>query len=214
MGVVFLVRHGQASFGAQDYDNLSERGHHQSHLVGEELRRREVRFAHVLSGDMRRQRDTARAAGFSTEEDPRWNEYDHRSLLAAHTSVNGGEITDVAAMQKALDSALRSWVGAAESELYTENWNDFATRVNAAFDDVIARMNKGENALVFTSGGVIGALAARFIGGQAAGFFGLQRVTCNTGITKVVTGRSGTSLVSFNEHGHLECGVPDLLTYR
>ena len=41
----------------------------------------------------------------------------------------------------------------------------------------------------------------------------LNRVTVNTGITKVVRGRSGTSLLSFNEHAHLT-GVSGMLTYR
>ena len=32
MGVLLLVRHGQASLGAADYDQLSELGHRQAQL--------------------------------------------------------------------------------------------------------------------------------------------------------------------------------------
>jgi hypothetical protein len=66
---------------------------------------------------------------------------------------------------------------------------------------------------VFTSGGVIATVGAALLGLGAEGFVALNRVTVNTGITKVVRGRSGTSLLSFNEHAHLT-GVPGMLTYR
>jgi broad specificity phosphatase PhoE len=38
MGTLYLVRHGQASFGADDYDQLSELGRRQSVRLGEYLR--------------------------------------------------------------------------------------------------------------------------------------------------------------------------------
>jgi hypothetical protein len=40
----------------------------------------------------------------------------------------------------------------------------------------------------------------------------LNPLTINTGITKLVSGRSGLTAVSFNDHGHLD--GTDLLTYR
>jgi broad specificity phosphatase PhoE len=38
MGTLYLVRHGQASFGADDYDQLSALGRRQSVRLGEYLR--------------------------------------------------------------------------------------------------------------------------------------------------------------------------------
>ena len=60
MGVVLLVRHGQASFGADDYDVLSETGWEQSRLLGGWLADRKVVPDVILRGDMRRHRETAR----------------------------------------------------------------------------------------------------------------------------------------------------------
>ncbi len=83
MPVVHLVRHAQASYGAADYDALSELGREQSRVVGVELARRGLRDPLVLSGRLRRQRDTAElamaAAGLpgEPEVDGRWDEYDH-----------------------------------------------------------------------------------------------------------------------------------------
>ena len=44
MGTLYLVRHGQASFGAADYDNLSELGHRQAVRLGEYWRERGMKF--------------------------------------------------------------------------------------------------------------------------------------------------------------------------
>ena len=59
MGVVLLVRHGQASFGADDYDVLSETGWEQSRLLGAWLADRKVVPDVIWRGDMRRHRETA-----------------------------------------------------------------------------------------------------------------------------------------------------------
>ena len=83
MGAIYLVRHGQAAFGAADYDQLSRRGFEQSTVAGAELRRRRVNFAEARMGSLARQRDTAATVlaelggGVMVKEDPRWNEYDH-----------------------------------------------------------------------------------------------------------------------------------------
>ena len=79
MGAIYLVRHGQASFGAADYDALSPRGFEQSTVVGVELLRREVSFSRAVSGTLARQRDTAATAmkvlgDLPVAEDDRWNE--------------------------------------------------------------------------------------------------------------------------------------------
>ena len=66
--------------------------------------------------------------------------------------------------------------------------------------------------MAVTSGGVIAVLAAHLLGLADDAFVALNRVTVNTGVTRVVIGRQGRSLVTFNEHTHLEAG--GLVTYR
>src|SRR5689334_20040975 len=88
MGLVLLVRHGQASFGADDYDVLSETGVVQSRRLGEWLGETGLEPAAVLHGAMRRQRDTAtamvEAAGWPVvpELDEGWNEFDHIGVIS------------------------------------------------------------------------------------------------------------------------------------
>lgn len=93
MATLFLVRHGQASFGAHDYDLLSEIGHRQSRLLGEYLADRGVRPVRVMTGSLRRQRQTweGMAEGLASRGiacpdaviRPGLDEYEAERLLAA-----------------------------------------------------------------------------------------------------------------------------------
>lgn len=205
MPVVYLIRHGQASFGADDYDVLSATGHLQGKHAGAELRRRGVRPDQVWSGTLRRQRETAHAAGLDVplREDPRWNEFDHLGLVRE----TAGEPATPREFQLALDEALRGWVG-------SDGWRKFNENVTFALDELLAGLGSGGTGVVFTSGGVIAAVCARLLGLGGAGFVAVNRVSVNCGMTKLVHGRSGTSLVSYNDHAHFEGEHRDMLTYR
>ncbi|WP_197320183.1 histidine phosphatase family protein [Saccharomonospora sp. NB11] len=220
MGAVYLIRHGQASFGAADYDVLSDLGHAQARAVGAELARRDVAVSLARSGTLSRQRVTAEVAlaqcgsGPAVETDARWNEYDHVDIVARHGGGSGQDTADPRAYQKVLETSLRSWVEAGAESPCAETWPMFLDRVRAAFDDVVSSLPKGSRAVVFTSGGVIATLCGALLGDPATGFLSLNRVTVNAGLTKIVTGRSGTTLLSFNEHGHFDGDAAELLTYR
>ncbi|RSM48266.1 histidine phosphatase family protein [Amycolatopsis balhimycina DSM 5908] len=218
MGAIYLVRHGQASFGASDYDALSSRGFEQSTVVGAELLRRNVSFSQIRSGTLARQRDTAATAlkvldaVVPVVEDPRWNEYDHVDIALHH--AGGAPQEDSHAYQGVLDAALTAWVEAGDGGPCAETWPAFLARCRAALSDLVASLGKGEHAVVFTSGGVIAAVCGALLGTPEAGLLKLNRVTVNGGITKLVSGRGGVTMLSFNEHPHFEADAAPLLTYR
>src|SRR5271168_4884217 len=58
MGILFLVRHAQASFLEQNYDKLSTLGEAQARLLGEYLVRRNIVFDRACVGPCVRQKDT------------------------------------------------------------------------------------------------------------------------------------------------------------
>ncbi len=218
MGAIYLIRHGQASFGAADYDALSPHGFEQSTVVGAELLRRGVSFSQIRSGTLARQRDTAATAlkvlgsDVPVAEDPRWNEYDHVDIARHH--AGGAPQEDSRAYQGLLDAALTSWTSAGASGPCAETWPAFLDRCRGALADLVAVLGKGEHAVVFTSGGVIATLCGLLMGTPEAGLLKLNRVTVNGGITKLVSGRGGVTLLSFNEHPHFEATSASLLTYR
>ena len=210
MPVVLLVRHGQASFGADDYDVLSEVGRRQSEVVGTELARRGLRGPVSVAGGLRRQQDTALRALPDTplRIDRRWDEYDHLGLLRRYPSSEVGDGSS-RSVQAQLDAALGSWVDDPGG-----GWAAFADGAEAALRELVADLSSGLDAVVVTSGGVIAAVCARLLGLGADGIVALHRVTVNGAITKLVVGRGGVSLVAFNDHAHFEGADRALLTYR
>ena len=218
MGQLLLVRHGQASWDGEDYDVLSERGHEQGQRLGAALAGRGIRPDLVVSGGMRRHRETVEnlvdGAGLdevSVELDPGWDEYDHLSMLAQVPTAFAGDKPTAAEFQAWMEQATDRWIRGANAEDYHEPFAAFTARVEEALHRAVGG-TRGTTVVV-TSGGPISWVCASLLGGGASLWSRLNVVCVNAGVTKLVTGRRGVTLVSFNEHTHLE-GVPDLLTYR
>jgi broad specificity phosphatase PhoE len=214
MPIVLLVRHGQASFGSADYDRLSDLGRRQAEATGRWLRERGLRRPVAVHGSLLRQRDTAAlalaAAGHEVRPrtDPRWDEYDHIDLVRRYGAAQDApEPRSSREFQVLLDSALTAWVEHGDEG----GWPAFTNGVGDALRELAAGLEEGQDAVVFTSAGVIAAACAQLRGTGAAGLVALNRVAVNGAVTKLAAGRSGLALLSFNEHSHLD---GDLLTYR
>jgi broad specificity phosphatase PhoE len=203
--VILLIRHGQASFGTANYDELSALGRRQSEIVGHELARRSPRNPIVMCGSLRRQRDTATiavtAANLDVEPqvDTRWDEYDHGDLLRHFPATEDTVPTSSRELQVLLDDALLRWV----EEGADLGWGAFSGGARSALNELVALTGPGRDGVVFTSGGVIAAICASLLEGGAKSVVMLNRMAINAAITKVVAGPSGVSLSSFNEHAHL-----------
>ena len=117
--------------------------------------------------------------------------------------------------QEWFEAATDRWTGGEYDEDYTESFLAFTDRVGSALRRTAKAAEKG-TAIVFSSGGPIAWAAATLLADdEVAGALWrkLNPVCVNSGVTRLVTGRRGTTLVSFNEHAHLD-GAPDVLTYR
>ncbi len=224
MGVVLLVRHGQASFGADDYDVLSETGWEQSRLLGRYLADRGVTPDVVLRGDMRRHRETAEGmaegAGWTlgSTAEPGWNEFDHLGVVAAHPEFAGSGDLDRRAFQRLFEQATQRWTAGADDADYDEPWPAFVERVRGALDRATASAGPGGTVAVVSSGGPIAAACATLVdpdGTDPATFARtwarFNTVCVNSGVTRVLVGSTGVRMLTFNEHAHLE---GDQLTYR
>jgi broad specificity phosphatase PhoE len=223
---LLLIRHGQASFGSGDYDVLSELGIRQAEIVAAALQDRGVQPTRLISGAFRRQVDTAAAyasrLGTEVEIDARWNEYDGNEVLLHHSEstarIDGWPADGIGLsnreFQVALDGAIGAWIDEAERSPAAQSWPAFAASGSGALQELTGELGRGETAVVFTSGGVIAAICAQLVGEPDRAFVPFNRTQINTGITKIVHGGSGTSLVSVNDHSHLESVDPALVTYR
>jgi broad specificity phosphatase PhoE len=228
VGQLLLVRHGQASWDAEDYDVLSEKGWEQSRLLGRALAARGIRPDLVVTGGMRRHRETAQAcldelaaaldlpAPVGTEVDPGWDEFDHVSMLGKLAAPFEGREPTKAEFQAWFESAIERWTQGEYDDEYDEPFGEFTGRVDEALRRTTDAAGAG-TAIVFSSGGPISWAAASLLSDddEAAArlWHRLNPVCVNSGVTRLVTGRRGTTLVSFNGHAHLD-GVPGALTYR
>ncbi len=210
MGVIQLVRHGQASFGAPDYDVLSELGRQQAGTLGSTWCERDRAAAAYVSGTLRRQRDTAtiaRSRADGTDDiavDAAWDEY--ASLPAPSSELVGAPDRDV---QEAHNATLGRWMQGDRHG--PETYLAFSNRVRRGFDSLVEASGPGTVTRVFTSAGPIALIASNLLTGGDAKFRSLKDVLVNAGVTTVIVGRSGPRVLAFNEQAHL---APEQVTFR
>lgn len=229
MSRIILVRHGQASWGKKDYDKLSDLGHEQAKVVGRELADRGIMPTRVISGSMRRQRDTAAdlvdAAGWSLEPvaDSAWDEYAHAAILTAYKpayrsmTVMKADLARTMRPHKAFDEmyavATERWVAGEHAADYDEPFVAFGDRVLSGLTPVAENLGRGETVVVVSSAGAISWVTASLLGGGSPVWTQLQRVIANTSLTTLSVGATGPVLRTFNDTSHFE-RTPDLLTIR
>lgn len=231
MTTIHLVRHGQASFGGANYDQLSDLGRRQSLLLGEHWRRCGLAFAASFCGEMLRQRDTAlgvhRGLGVepALQVDAAFNEYDFLSVLRAYLPVVARAHPQMAldsrqlfaeprAFQEAFEKCIALWVrDHAHDAKGLETWSGFCARAVAG---IRASAPAGrDSVLIVTSGGVIAAALREALALADDMAFTLNWRIHNASVHRFRLGKRGLSLLGFNDVAHLElAGEPGLLTFR
>lgn len=203
MAELLVIRHGQASFGAADYDVLSDLGRAQARAAGDWLRKMGWTPDRVVTGTLNRQIDTATEMGFepTSEQHAGLNEYDFSDLLEARFE---GDIPDlVHGDRKVHFRTLRETVFAwqrDEIENPYETWAQFVTRVEAA--RAFAVDTSAKRVLVVSSGGVIGQMTAASLHAPAAHMMNLNLQIKNAAMTRFMFSGSLFSLNEFNATPH------------
>ena len=89
MATIYLIRHGQAQFGMEEYDALSPTGIEQAKLLGASFLQRTIIPTKIISGAMKRHQQTMDYCLEKMQiENPEkitnndWNEFDHRDIIA------------------------------------------------------------------------------------------------------------------------------------
>ncbi|WP_338864062.1 histidine phosphatase family protein [Myxococcus stipitatus] len=230
MGAVYLIRHGQASFGAENYDQLSETGYIQARVLGEALKARQTKVDAVITGTLARHQQTAqtclKALGHDTApvRIPGFNEFDHVELIVRHTpryANHAAWMEDLAtapdphrAIQDMFGQAVARWLAGKHDHEYAESWPAFQQRCIRALDSLIQDLGPSKTALVFTSGGPVTAICQHLLRIPDEYAFRLNWTLANCGITKVVYSDRGPHLSTLNEHSHFEGPHRALVTYR
>ena len=233
---IFFIRHGQASFHAADYDQLSEVGAEQSRLLGEWFDHCGWPVHHVVAGGMKRHLQSAECffAGYPGTSDWRdrfsrnegLNELDHRDVFehwiakenpeAAARGARFSDMTPTEFETKWPDAICRWAADEQNNDAYAEPWPIFNKRCVAALHETAALGKSGENILVFTSAGTISAICRHILGISAEQMVRLMWEMTN-GSFSCITHRGGDrySLSTFNTTAHLDrVGRPELITIK
>lgn len=212
MPEIFVVRHGQASFGSDNYDQLSELGWQQARWLGEHWAEDGQKFDHIISGDLQRHRETARGiceglglAGQRVEELPQLNEFDFKNVMHAYSEKNPQAIPAAGAERadyyRFLKLAMQAW--SAGDIVGAESWQQFEQRIEEVLG-ILAAGARGGRTLVVSSGGAIAMMVRQILGAPSHSVTQLNMQIKNTAVSHFFAGRSGVSLHSFNHVPHLD----------
>lgn len=228
MRQLYLIRHGQASFDADDYDQLSPLGEEQARLLGDWLTHCGLRPDHVVMGSNRRHRQTAQYCLQQCRKTPDefpetdwridsgFDEFDHQEVLLK----NYPEFADFAALKQSFNhhphprrafqlmfsSAVQRWISG-EYDDYQESWQQFQQRCRLALQRLIetsATQETKDHVWIFTSGGTISVLLQNVLGISDQRIFDLNASLLNSGVTKLQVGTQRMGLGYLNSTAHLE----------
>jgi broad specificity phosphatase PhoE len=236
MGLLTLVRHGQASFMQPDYDKLSTLGELQARTLGEYWVQRGIRFDHVYYGPARRQIDTGeiagrvyRDAGIDWPEPvhlPEFDEYpgielmrgflpaliekhEDLRLLDAEFRTAGDRTVAARAFEKVFQRVTRLWVAGELESPEVESWQSFCDRVERGIATV---REAGGRAVLFSSGGVMAAAVRIALDLSPLRTLELSWTPRNASYSEFQFSGDRFSLGSFNSYPHLDS--PELLSWR
>jgi broad specificity phosphatase PhoE len=234
--MITMIRHGQASFGDDDYDRLSPLGVRQARILARHLLDTAFRPDAVYSGTLARQTATAqevlsayRAGGRDLPElelMSGFNEYDTNAIVTAlfpdmvkDDPSLGDELTKMytskASFKRVFEAAMLRWVSGEFGAPGAESWRDLKGRVSGSIRSIMKRHGRGKTIAVFTSGGAIAASLSYVLGIPGDDAMRLNWQIINTSMTRYMYNEERITLAGFNSIAHLElAGDPSLITYR
>jgi broad specificity phosphatase PhoE len=239
MGILYIVRHAQASFLEPNYDKLSALGEAQSRFLGEYWAQRKITFDRVCVGPCARQKDTVnllsatyQKAGLNFPEPqvlPEFDEYQAEAVLRGSLPIlleRDPRIRDLHVafqssttntakrvnFQKLFAAVISDWVRGALRIEGVETWPQFCARVNSGLAKFIASEKHGERVAIVTSGGPIAVATQRALKLSPESTLQTTWMSHNSSWSEFLYSTERFTLSSFNIHEHIT--DPAMLTYR
>lgn len=229
MSTIYLIRHGQASFGSQNYDQLSPTGYQQAKQLGLYLAEQSIPIQDVIIGGMKRHQQTAEnsleAISYSKDLilDPNWNEYDHTRILTSYkpeyakieaiVQEIGHLPNPMEAFQHIFEQAIRRWVSNEYLEDYAETWEQMVNRTYDGFQNIYSNISSEQSVLVYTSAGTISALLSKILQLSLEDTLHLQWHMPNCAISTIKLNDGEYTVDTVSSIDHFE-NCPELITFR
>jgi len=236
VSTIYFIRHGQASFGKNNYDRLSLTGLKQSRILGNYLNMIDLRFDAIYCGTMERQVKTAaeyHACCAETEypapeitHDERFNEFDGEGVLKILLPVLLSEqpryrfdsdnlLKDRGSFRRIFEAVMTMWSSGKYDMKGIITWDEFTMGVNSAVTGIMNIHTGGKNIAVFTSGGPISVAVQRVLNLTPQKTMDIRDMIVNTSITRFRYSGERLMMSSFNEYPHLEkSDDKNIITYR
>jgi len=212
MGSLYLVRHGQASFGAADYDQLSATGHEQCCHLGAYWRERGQRFDAVFTGTLKRHAQSLAGIVEGYGEDlpatalPGLDEYDSEAVIRAIHPEPLAAPTDPETVKhhfRLLRQGLLAWMRGETAPAGMPTHAEFSAGVADALARVLA-LGVGRQVLIVSSGGPISTAVGQVLACPAESVVELNLRLRNAALTEFVFNPKRHHLVTFNALPHLD----------
>ena len=211
MATITLLRHGQASFGTDNYDQLSDLGHQQAYWLGQHLQGLGESYDRVLAGTMVRHEETTQGVlsglgeSIPIEYHPGLNEYDFQGLLTPLKKMAPDQWLETDNAKRDyyhnMKLALRYWMNGIIQNDGKDSWPEFCKRIQTAFDD--ACQADAKRTLIVTSGGPIAVILTSVLQISEEKTRDLVLQIKNSSTSKLLYNRVDLTLDSFNDISHL-----------
>jgi broad specificity phosphatase PhoE len=234
--MIYMIRHGQASFGQKNYDKLSQKGISQMQTLSVYWADISLRIDAVYSGPLERQKVSALEVVRSYRKFGKkipdavvvqdLTEFDYLSVLTSQVpdmvkedqSLNDDLqriYTDEVSFKRVFEGAIIRWVSGRFDKPGVETWGDFSSKTCKALTDMASAHGSGKNIMVFTSGGCIAAALQLSLGLSNEHAVRLNWQIINSSVTRFKYSRKRIILGGFNAIAHLQLKKDrTLITYR
>lgn len=211
MGTLYLVRHGQASFGEDDYDVLSPMGRQQSVRLGEYFKYKGITFDAAFTGTLQRQVNTfagiceGMGAPMQAEQRPGLNEYDSHAVIGAiypHKLEKPATPEEYRSHFRLLRDGLAQWMAGVVSPKGMPGYTEFVGGVTSVLDHI--RGSYTGNVLLVSSGGPISTAVGHVLGTSPETTIELNLRIRNCSLTEFAFTPKRHMLVTYNTLPHLD----------
>jgi broad specificity phosphatase PhoE len=233
MTEIYLIRHGQASFGQPAYDCLSSVGERQAELLGRHFANNGIRFDCIYSGALKRHLQTATIAlrqmnGYNAKDiriNDGFNEFGDSDILMNRLTAVIEEDPDLSeqlaqihtnhgAIRRIFDIAAKVDAIPRDEEVHLQRVKAFRDRIDGAIDNLVQHVGENKKVAVFTSGGPTAVALRKTLDTSREQTIRLGWEVRNTSVTVLRYDQEQLWLVLFNCVAHLESqNDPSLITY-
>lgn len=234
MSTLYLIRHGQASFMAADYDVLSDRGIEQSRHLGRHFAVTEEPLNAVYSGPRKRQLDTAHHMIEAAHEAGRaypkavvldeLDEYPAFEIMkqtlprlveedpqVREAVADANAFKSQRVFQQVFEKVIARWAEGTLNAEGLESYASFCERVNRGLERVMESEGRGRTVAIVTSGGPISISLRTALGLSEATAMRMAWVVANASVTEYRWREKELTLTAFNGVPHLP---KSLVTFR